>query len=72
MSQKEIYKNYYIPMESPSRKIGGQFYGALGDPKFPPIPGGGLGQMGGLNLFTLLGGQQGFLYWGGWGDSLSH
>ena len=54
--------------------MGGQFYWALGDLKFSPAPG-GLSQMGGLQSFTLWGGEGGgnkVFSTRGWGESLPH
>ena len=50
----------FLPQEDEG---GGQFYWALGDLKFSSNLG-GLSQMGRLKSYTLLGGQQGFPYWG--------
>ena len=73
-----VVKDYILPWSSPPWKMGGEFYRALGEVEFSTTyggwgmggVGGGLSQIGGLNIFRLLVGQQDFLYWG-YGDSPS-
>ena len=61
------------PLPTLSGRWGGEFYQALADLKVLSTPGGGgLSQMGGLKIFTLLGGTTGFSLLGGWEESLPH